>query len=176
FGGGTRTELLTTVALMVIVVAANVGGVRVSGRVQLALAGLLIGLLAAAMVTAIPHAKLANLQPFAPHGWTAIGPAAAVLVGGFAGWEAVASLAGEFRRPARDIPRATAIALVVVSVLYLAIASTSLLVLGPTTATTQAPLAELLAIGVGGQVKVLTAVVACVLTAGTVNAYYAGGS
>ena len=48
--------------------------------------------------------------------------------------------------------------------------------LGPATATTQAPLAELLAIGVGGQVKVLTAVVACILTAGTMNAYYAGGS
>ena len=33
-------------------------------------------------------------DPFAPNGWAAIGTAAAVLVWGFAGWEAVASLAG----------------------------------------------------------------------------------
>jgi amino acid efflux transporter len=116
------------------------------------------------------------MAPFAPHGWLAIGPAAAVLVWGFAGWEAVTSLAADYRRPARDLPRATAIAVVVVGVLYLAVAAASLLVLGPATGSTEAPLAELLTIGVGGEVKVLTAVVAVLLTMGAMNAYFAGAA
>ncbi len=94
-----------------------------------------------------------NLTPFAPHGWSAIGPAAAVLVWGFAGWEAVTHLAADFRNPARHLPRATAIAAVVVGVLYFAVAATSVLVLGAATGSSEAPLAELLAIGVGGPVR-----------------------
>ncbi|HEV8164161.1 MAG TPA: amino acid permease [Actinomycetota bacterium] len=175
-GGGLRTTLLTTGALILVVTAMNAGGVRISGRVQLGLAVLLVTLLLAATLTSLPHADLANLTPFAPHGWAAIAPAAAVLVWGFAGWEAVTSLAADFRRPARDVPRATAIAIVVVSVLYLAVAAASLLVLGPATATTEAPLAELLAIGVGGEVRVLTAVAALLLTLGAMNAYFAGSA
>jgi amino acid efflux transporter len=176
FGGGTRTTLVTAAVLIVAVAGANAGGVRISGRLQLGLAALLAALLLAATVTALPHAHLANLRPFAPHGWLAIAPTAAVLVWGFAGWEAVTHLAADFRRPARDLPRATAIALVVVGVLYLGIASTSILVLGPTAGSTEAPLAELLAIGVGGQVKVLTAIAALLLTFGAMNAYFAGGA
>jgi amino acid efflux transporter len=175
-GGGLRTTLLTTGALILVVTAMNAGGVRISGRVQLGLAVLLVTLLLAATLTSLPHADLANLTPFAPHGWAAIAPAAAVLVWGFAGWEAVTSLAADFRRPDRDVPRATAVALVVVSALYLAVAAASLLVLGPATATTEAPLAELLAIGVGGEVRVLTAAAALLLTLGAMNAYFAGSA
>jgi amino acid efflux transporter len=176
FGGGMRTSLITGAVLIVGVALANVGGVRVSGRVQLVLAGVLITLLVVATATSLPHAKLSNLEPFAPHGWWAIGPAAAILVWGFAGWEAVTSLAADFRRPARDVPRATAIALVVVGVLYLAIASASILVLGPNAGGTDAPLAELLAIGIGGEVKVVTAGAALLLTIGAMNAYMAGAA
>lgn len=176
FGGGTRTVLLTAALLIVAVTAANAGGLRVSGRLQLGLAGLLVVLLLTATLTALPHARLDNLTPFAPHGWLAIGPAAAVLVWGFAGWEAVTSLAGDFRRPSRDLPRATAIALVVVGGLYLGLATSSVLVLGPAIETTDAPLAELLAIGVGGEVRTLTAGAAILLTVGVMNAYFAGAA
>ncbi len=176
FGGGNRTVLLTTAGLIAAVSVMNAFGLRISGRVQLILAGTLAVLLLATTIAALPHVRLSNLEPVAPHGWAAIVPAAAVLVWGFAGWEAMTSLAGEFRRPERDVPRATVIALVVVGVLYLAIATTSLAALGPTTATTEAPLAELLALGVGGPVKVLTAAVAVLLTLGAMNAYFAGGA
>jgi amino acid efflux transporter len=175
-GGGARTALGTAAVLLVVVTATNAGGLRVSGRVQLALVALLAALLLAATVFALPHARLANLRPFAPHGWLAIGPAAAVLVWGIAGWEAVTSLAADFRRPTRDVPRATAIAVAVVGALYLGVATASQLVLGPATGSTPAPLAELLAIGLGGHVRVLTAGVAVLLTLGAMNAYFAGGA
>jgi len=176
FGGGMGTTLLTAAALIAIVTAANAGGLRVSGRLQLGLAGLLVALLLTATLAALPHARLDNLTPFAPHGWFAIGSAAALLVWGFAGWEAVTSLAGDYRRPARDLPRATAIALVLVGLLYFGVAAASLLVLGPATGPTEAPLAELLAIGIGGEVRILTAVAALLMTLGAMNAYFAGAA
>jgi amino acid efflux transporter len=176
FGGGTRTVLLTTAALIAAVTLMNAFGLRISGRVQLGLAAALATLLLVATIVALPHARLSNLEPFAPHGWSAVASAAAVLVWGFAGWEAVTSLAAEFRDPARDVPRATWIALGVVGVLYLGVATASLATLGPATATTEAPLAELLAGAVGGPVRLITAVVALLLTLGAMNAYFAGGA
>lgn len=173
-GGGRRTEALTAVALMTVVPAANAFGVRISARLQLGLTVLLLALLMTAVATSAPHARAANLHPFAPHGLAAIFPAAALLMWSFAGWEAITHLAAEFRSPARDIPRATAIAVVVIGVIYLAVASLTVLVLGPNAGRTGAPLAELLRRGVGGPVQVITAVAAVLLTAGTMNAYYAG--
>ena len=175
-GGGRLTRLATFLAIVGAVFVMNWFGLRVSGRVQLVLTAVLAGLLLVTVLTALPHARWDNLTPFAPYGWSGVGSAAAVLVWGFAGWEAVSSLAGSYRDPRRDVPRATAIAVVLVGVLYLAVAVTSVLVLGPALGTSSAPLADLLAAGVGGPVRVLTAVVAVLLTIGAVNAYLAGAS
>jgi amino acid efflux transporter len=175
-GGGMHTTLITAALLITAVIAMNLGWLRISGRIQLGLAGLLIVLLLTATIAALPHARLHNLHPFAPHGWLAIGQAAAVLVWGFAGWEAITSLAADFRHPARDLPRATAVALVVVSVLYLGVAATSVAVLGPAAGTTQAPLAALLTIGTGANARVIAAIAAVLLTLGTMNAYIAAAA
>ncbi len=175
--GGGRTVAVTVAASLIVGVALmNAAGLRLSGRVQLGLTAVLATLMLVTIVAALPHARIDNLQPFAPHGWAAVGSAAALLVWGFAGWEAVASLAGDYRRPTRDVPLATAIALGVVGTLYLALAATSLMVLGPATGSSEAPLSDLLAAGVGGEVRIVTAVVAVLLTVGAMNAYYAGGS
>ncbi|MGF6779549.1 APC family permease [Paraburkholderia sp. GAS334] len=176
FGGGQETVIATAAALTLIVTAANLFGLQVSGRLQLVLAALLVALLLTAVAASVPHAHAANLHPFAPHGWFAIAPAAALLVWRFAGWEAVTHLAGEFRHPRRDLPLAAGIAVVVVGVLYMGIATAGILVLGPAAGTSSAPLAELLALGIGGKVQVLAAAAALLLTLGTMNAYYAGAA
>jgi amino acid efflux transporter len=175
-GGGRRTVLATFLVIVGVVYVMNWFGLRISGRVQLWLTGALATLLLVTVATALPHAHWHNLTPFAPHGLAGIGAAAAVLVWGFAGWEAVSSLSPDYRDPRRDVPRATAIAVAVVGLLYLAIAATSVLVLGPALGRSPAPLADLLAVGVGGPVRVVTAVVAVLLTIGAVNAYLAGAS
>jgi amino acid efflux transporter len=175
-GGGRSTTLAVAAILIATTALLNGAGLRLSGRVQLGLATVLALLMAVTIVVALPHADLGSLTPFAPHGWAAVGTAAAVLVWGFAGWEAVASLAGDYRRPARDVPRATAVAVAVVGVLYLGLAATSLLVLGPATGSSQAPLSDLLALGLGGGARVVTVVAAVLLTLGAMNAYFAGGS
>jgi amino acid efflux transporter len=175
-GGGEFTRIATFLAIVGAVFVMNWFGLRISGRVQLVLTGVLAVLLLVTVIAALPHAHRASLHPFAPHGWSGIGAAAAVLVWGFAGWEAVSSLSAEYRDPRRDVPRATGIAVLVVGALYLAVAVTSVLVLGPALAGSPAPLADLLATGVGGPVRVITAIVAVLLTLGAVNAYLAGGS
>ncbi|CAB3761679.1 APC family permease [Paraburkholderia humisilvae] len=176
FGGGQVTVISTALALMLIVTVSNAFGVAVSGRLQLMLAVVLVALLLAAIIASAPHARAANAQPFAPHGWLAVGRAAALLVWSFAGWEAITHLAAEFRRPARDLPLATGIAVCVVGVLYMGVAAASVLVLGPAAGKSSAPLAQLLATGLGGKVQVLTAGAALLLTLGTMNAYFAGAA
>ena len=173
-GGGRQTQLLATGGIIALVAAMNWFGLRVSGRVQLVIAFVLGGLLLAATLVSLPHAELGNLTPFAPHGWLAIGPAAALLVWAFAGWEAVTSLSGEYRNPARDIGRATGIAIAVISVLYLGVAFATVAVLGDHPG--KAPLSDLLVLGFGDAARPVTTVVAVLLSVGAINAYFAGGA
>jgi amino acid efflux transporter len=176
FGGGRITTVAAAFAMITAVVIMNAFGLRLSGRVQLVLTVVLALIMTLTIIVALPHAHWSNLTPFAPHGWLAIGPAAAVLVWGFAGWEAVSSLTADYRRPTRDVPRATGAAIGVIGVLYLALATTALLVLGPATGASTAPLSDVLSIGTGGQVRAVTAVVAVLLSLGAMNAYFAGSS
>jgi amino acid efflux transporter len=176
FGGGQGTVLLTAAGLMLTVTAVNAFGVGVSARLQLLLTGVLVALLLSAIAFSAPHARAANLHPFAPQGWKGVAHAAALLVWSFAGWEAITHLAGEFRHPARDLPRATHLAVAIVSLLYLGLAGATVLVLGPGAATSRAPIAELLALGLGGRIQVLTALAALLLTLGAMNAYFAGAA
>ena len=175
-GGGRTTTLAVAAALLAGTAAMNAVGLRLSGRVQLALAATLALLMVVTMSLALPHGNTDHLSPFTPNGWGPVATAAAVLVWGFAGWEAVAPLSADYRNPRRDVPRATAIAVAVVGLLYLGLAATSLLVLGPATGRSEAPLSDLMAVALGDGARVLTAVAAVMLTLGAMNAYFAGGS
>lgn len=173
-GGGRTTELLTAAALIAVVTGMNWFGIRISGRVQLLIAGVLATMLAVATLVSLPHADLGNLTPFAPHGWGSVGAAAALLVWAFAGWEAVSSLSGDYRNPGRDVPRATMVALVVVATLYLGIAFATVTVLGPNPGS--APLSDLLVLGFGEVARPVTTIAAVLLSLGAINAYFAGGA
>jgi amino acid efflux transporter len=173
-GGGRGTQLATSGVLICVVAAMNWAGIRVSGRVQLVIAGALALLLLVATLVSLPHAHAANLTPFAPHGWSAVGTAGALLVWAFAGWEVVTSLSSEYADPGRDIGRATVVALVVMGVLYLGVASATVLVLG--TDTGPAPLSDLLVLGFGEPARGVTTVVAVLLSLGAMNAYFAGSA
>lgn len=175
-GGGTATTTGTAAVLLAGVTATNAAGLHVSARLQLVLGGVLVAFLLVAVAASMPHARSTNLHPFAPHGMVAVGTAGGLLVWSFAGWEAITSLAGEFRRPARDLPRATAAALVVVGILYLAVAWATVTVLGAAAGRSSAPLGDLLAAGLGGNARWLAAGVALLLTFGVLNAYFAGAA
>jgi Amino acid permease len=104
-----------------------------------------------------------------------VGSAAATLMFSFAGWEAVAPLTTRFADPARQLPRAVAVALAVTTVLYLGLAVATISVLGPSAAT-DIPLAALLSHAIGTAGPPAAAVAAIVLTLGATNAYINGAA
>jgi amino acid efflux transporter len=175
-GGGRATVLLVAAGLIAATIFSNLFGLRVSGKVQLVLAGLLVALISLASIVSLPHARLASLSPFAPHGWFAIGTAAELLLWSFAGWEAITHLSGEFRRPHRDLGLATAAAVAIVGLLYLGVAVATITVLGPAAGRREAPVADLLALELGGSARGIAAVMAVVLTLGVMNAYHAAAA
>jgi amino acid efflux transporter len=171
-GSGTPVAAAVGLAMFAAVLAANLFGVRVSAGFQLALSSVLIVVVAIAVAVALPSRGGDNWAPFAPHGWWAIGTAANLLVWLFVGWEAVAQLAGEFRRPSVDLPRAVALAFGLVTILYIGVAVATI---GVTARThSRVPLADLISVGFGRAGRDATAVLAVALTMGTMNVYLAG--
>ncbi|KIZ17781.1 amino acid permease [Streptomyces natalensis ATCC 27448] len=154
----------------------NAVGLRMSGRVQLMMGGLLAAVLLCAVLAAAPRITAAHFTPFLPGGWTSVGSAASVLFFAFAGWEAASHLSGEFADPGRDLPRVTRNALAVITVLYLGLAVATIGALGPAAADTDTPLTALLAQSVGVAARPVAAAAALFLTFGAVNSYLAGAS
>lgn len=97
-GGGRLSADIVACAVFSVALAANARGLRATLGVQLVSAGVLSGLIVTAVASALPHQTAASWHPFAPHGLSAIGSAASVLVLSFIGWEAVAQYAASFRQ------------------------------------------------------------------------------
>lgn len=116
-GGGTATRLGTALLVIAVAAAATARGIQVSGGMQVALTGLLIGGLLVVLALVAPTFQLERLTPIAPNGWGAVAPAALVLIWFLTGWEAAAHLTGRFSDARRDVPRATAVTLVVAAAL-----------------------------------------------------------
>ncbi|HEY2241163.1 MAG TPA: APC family permease [Streptosporangiaceae bacterium] len=174
-GGGPLARCAVAALLLLVVLALALGGVRASSTAQLVLVALLTVIIVVAVTGSAPGARASHWAPFAPHGWSAIGRAAATLMLSFVGWEAVAPLTTRFRDPDRQLPRVIGIAFAVTAVLYVALAVATIAVLGPA-AGTDVPLASLLARAVGTAGPVAAAVAAVVLTLGGVNAYLSGAA
>jgi amino acid efflux transporter len=173
-GSGTRVAVVVGLLMFGVVLAANAFGLRVSSGFQLVLSAVLVVVIASAVGIALPSRAGDNWTPFAPHGWLAVGDAASILMWLFIGWEAMAQLAGEFRRPEDDLPRAMALAFGVVTALYvgLAVATIAVTVAGGS----RVPLADLVAVGFGRAGRDATAVLAVALTMGTMNVYMGGAA
>jgi amino acid efflux transporter len=173
--GGPQMAVVIAAVLLLVVVALTVGGGRASAGVQLGLVGVLVVLAVAAAAGSLPHARAANWTPFAPHGWTAIGTASTVLMLSFVGWEAIAPMTARLRSPNRQLPRVIALAFVITSVVYLALAGATVGVLGQA-AGSATPVADLLRIGIGQAGALAAAVAAVALTLAATNAYLSGAA
>jgi amino acid efflux transporter len=167
-GSGTAVAVAVALAIYVVVFGANAAGLRLSSKFQLFLSAVLVGVVVLAVAVAVPGRATEHWTPFAPHGWWAVGTAANILMWLFIGWEAMAQLAGEFRDPSRQLPRAMALAFAVIAVLYASLAVATVVT---RSGTSRVPLADLMAVGFGHAGRGATAVLAVTLTLGTMNIY-----
>jgi amino acid efflux transporter len=173
-GSGTGVAVAVGLAIFGVVLTANAFGLRVSSGFQLGLSAVLVVVIATAVAVALPERGGDNWTPFAPHGWWAIGGAANILMWLFIGWEAMAQLAGDFRRPEHDLPRAMALAFAIVAALYVGLAVATIAVTAGS--GSNVPLADLVAVGFGRAGRDATAVLAVALTMGTMNVYMGGSA
>lgn len=158
-------------------VLANLAGMRVGARVQIGLAVGVAAILAGVIVVGLPHIRANQFTPLAPHGIGGVGQAVIVLFFAFAGWEAIAHLSGEFRDVRRDLPRATLLTVLIVTVLYLGVAVT---VVGTgsygSRTLDRVSLGSIIELGLGLSAVSVVAVAAVVICLGTTNAFVAAVS
>jgi amino acid efflux transporter len=159
------------VVFLVVPIVVNFFGLRVSGTIQLGLTALLLVVVVGVVAVSFPATDTANFTPFLPNGWAGVGLAISLFVWAFAGWEAVTHIAGEFRNPRRTIPVATAIAIVVVGLSYLALQVVTVGVLGSGHPGSQVPLIDLVAVTMPGVGPIVVAIIAAVVAVGVLNAY-----
>ncbi len=175
FGGGKAIGVAVAALLLVVVVALTLSGARASSSVQLALVVLLVVLVAGAVVGSAHAADARNWHPFTPHGWSAVGSAASVLMLSFVGWEAIAPMVSRLADPKRQLPRVITIAFAATTVLYLALAVSTVAVLG-SRAGTAVPLSDLLRVAIGKAGPAIAALAALALTLAATNAYLSGAA
>ena len=174
-GGGRVATALVAALLLTCVTGLTLAGARIGTTVQMVMVGLLLAVIVVAVAGSVYASRAANWTPFAPHGWSAVGSAASVLMLSFVGWEAVAPLTRRLANPRRALPRITAAAFAVTAAVYLALAVTLVAVLG-TRAQGSVPVADLLRVAIGTAGPWIAAGAAVLLTFATINAYLTGGA
>jgi amino acid efflux transporter len=170
-GGAKATVITVATGICAVAVVTSVLHRAGGGVVTLLLSVALAVLITATAVSALPHADVANLTPFAPHGLVEAAASALVLTWVLTGWEAVTNFTDVLRDPRRTLPRVTGATLVIVALLYAAVAVPEILVLGPTAAGSEAPVAAMLRVAVGPVGAIVAAVIAVVIATGNSIAY-----
>lgn len=113
---------LAAAGLLVVAIGLNYRGIELSGRIQITVVSIILFILMAVVVSAVPEIRFAAFTPFAPHGWMPVGEAMVLLFFAFMGWEMISHLAEEFQNPVRDIPKSLGLAVIVVNFIYFAVA------------------------------------------------------
>lgn len=163
--------------ILFVATAANVWGLKVSGRLQLFFSGTVAVLLLLTIIVALPRMHALNWTPFDPHGIGAIGKTGVTIFFAFFGWEAICHLSAEFRDPARSVPRSTALSVGLITLLYVGLA---VVTVGTGTYGTgqvnRTSIARMLARSIGGAAGEVASVIALLICLGTANAFVAATS
>ena len=160
-------------ALYLVPYVLNLFGVRVAGWVQLFLSALLVFVVIGVIAYGAPATSSENFEPFMPYGWVGVGVAISLFVWAFAGWEVGTHIAAEFKNPRKTIPIATAIAIVVVGVAYLALQWVTIGVLGERAGEGSVPLLTLVNETAPRAGAIIIATIASIVSLGVLNAYLA---
>ena len=150
----------------------NTIGVQHSARLQIALMVLTVVPLVIGALVALPQVRIANLTPFAPHGWGALAPACALVVWAFSGVESATVPADEVQGVSDTLGRGTMLGYWIATVVFLL---TALMVIGtvPTAelADSPRPIALAMARVVGPWAAIAIGIVALGSNLATLNGW-----
>lgn len=158
-------------ALVLLLTGINLFGIRVSARVLTVLVVIEIAVLALVAAAGVDHLHGSTPLLALPEGWAGVFTAAVPAFLAFGGFDQIAVVAGNIRRPQHTLPRAIFGALSIVLVLYLGLLLGALGTLPwRTLASTQAPLVAVAMKVLGTWGATLIAMTALVTTMATTNA------
>jgi amino acid efflux transporter len=170
-------QVYTTAALILVtVLAMNIIGLHLAGRVQTIVVSLILAILLLAIATSLPHYDSAHFTPFVPNGWLSVVQAAGLLFWCFIGWEAVTHLSEEFVDPQKNAIQGVLWSAGIVALLYFGVAFMTVATHSYGNGLSEASLSVMvqLSLGpVGGWVVAVTALFICIATA---NAYISAAS
>jgi APA family basic amino acid/polyamine antiporter len=133
----------TMAALITGIFILNYLGVSIAARVQTVLMLVLLAALGALVWFGAPQASLSTIGPLLSRGWLAVAAAVPLMISLFLGIESAAEIGEEVKNAERTIPRGIALAILLTTVVYVAIAATVLGLIGPEhVAASKAPLLE----------------------------------
>jgi APA family basic amino acid/polyamine antiporter len=139
-----------SVAMVAVVTALLIKGVRESARANTIMVIIKLGVLVFFVVAALTAFTSGNFSPFSPTGFDGIVDAAAIVFFAYIGFDAVAAGAEEARKPSRDLPIAIVGSLLVATLFYMVVSVTAVGLLPYTElGASEAPLAEGLERGAG---------------------------
>jgi amino acid efflux transporter len=154
----------------------NYRGIVISNKVQLAVIGSIVALLLVTIITSAFFVKIQNFSPFLPSGLFPVGTAAALIFWSYLGYENVSNVAEEFENPKRDFGRSIVLSVLLISLLYIGVASVTIGTQAYKAGSNIAPFAVILSHVLGTYGAAGTAILAVFIIFGTENAYATGMS
>lgn len=130
-GAGDGVIKLAAIGCCIVFAAINIVSVKHAGRLQIILVGVLMAVLGVFVVTGIPAVKHAAFRDVLAIGPGRVFATAGLVFVSFGGLTHVTSIAGEVKNPGRSLPAGMFAALLVVSVLYVAVVFITVGVLEP---------------------------------------------
>jgi basic amino acid/polyamine antiporter, APA family len=113
---------LPALLIVVLVTWVLVRGITESARLNSVMVGLKLAIVGLFLAVGTFYVKPENWRPFAPHGFTGISSAAAIIFFAYVGFDAVSTAAEETRNPQRDMPIGIIASLIICSLIYIAVA------------------------------------------------------
>lgn len=165
---------LAAAVIVVLAYGINLGGIKLSGRVQLTMVAVMLAILVASVVASSPGIRASNYTPLFPSGFASVGVASALIVWSYLGYENVSNVAEEFENPKRDFARSVSISVILVGVLYLAIAATVVGTGAYAAGTGATPFAVMMSKVFGSYGGIAVSLFAVIVIFSTVNAYTTG--
>ncbi|MGH2680706.1 MAG: APC family permease [Actinomycetota bacterium] len=180
FGAYASPDLARPLAVGAVVwlTAVNLKGIRATAGLARVIVALVLGSLAS-VVVASSTAKLSweRIGPLGEGGLPGVLQASGILFFAFAGYARIATLGEEVREPARTIPRAIMCALAITLAVYVTVATTALMAVGPAVlADSSAPLAAAVRAGTMSWAVPVTRVGASIASLGVLLSLLAGVS